>query len=145
MKAHPLQGAAEFRKNYEHALHASHYDVKCDNVSIDQAVVVARKAKVVRTLVFGVRAKMKGAGVTVVMEKALITGKTGDGFTLIRGKQNLLRQAPDHLHRHLPRSASHPGGEGKPGHQKGDMLSGEKGPVAKCTIFLQQALLIAVY
>jgi len=67
-------------KHYEYALHASLYGVNCNDVSIDQGVVVSRKAKVVRTLVSGVRAKMKEAGVTVVMAEAVIDGKTDDGF-----------------------------------------------------------------
>ena len=69
-------------KTYANALHASHYGVKCDNVSIDQAAVVARKAKVVRTLVSGVRAKMKGAGVTVVMAEATIASRENGAFAL---------------------------------------------------------------
>lgn len=88
---------------------------------------------------------MKGAGVTVVMEKALITGKTGDGFTLIRGKQNLLRQAPDHLHRHLPRSASIPGAKENLGTKRVICLAEKKGPLQNAPHFLQQALLIAAY
>lgn len=67
-------------KHYEYALHASLYGVNCNDVSIDQGVVVSRKAKVVRTLVSGVRAKMKEAGVIVVMAEAVIDGKTDDGF-----------------------------------------------------------------
>ena len=36
----------------------------------------------VRTLVSGIRAKLKAVGAQVVMEEAKITGKTADGFTL---------------------------------------------------------------
>ena len=52
-------------------------------MSIDQSKVVARKNKVVRTLVSGVKAKMRAHGVTVVMEEAFIEGGFGrvvDGF-----------------------------------------------------------------
>ena len=76
----PSKALLNSAKTYEHALHADLYGVSCEGVRIDQSAVNARRAKVVRTLVSGVRAKMKGAGVTVVMKGATITGKTGDGF-----------------------------------------------------------------
>ena len=78
----PSKALLNSAKTYVHALHAGDYGVNCDNVQIDQSKVVARKAKVVRTLVSGVKAKMKSAGVTVVMEEAIITGKSGDSFTV---------------------------------------------------------------
>ena len=56
--------------------------MKCQGVSIDQKAVIARKRKVVKTLVSGVKAKMRAHGVTVVMEEATITGKTAEGFTV---------------------------------------------------------------
>ena len=78
----PSKALLNSAKHYEHALHANVYGVSCDNVTIDQKAVVARKAKVVRTLVGGVKAKMRGAGVTVVMEEATITGKDGANFAV---------------------------------------------------------------
>lgn len=78
----PSKALLNSAKTYDHALHAKAYGVQCDNVTIDQKAVIARKAKVVRTLVGGVSAKVKGAGVTVVMEEATITGKTAEGFTV---------------------------------------------------------------
>lgn len=78
----PSKALLNSAKYYEHALHAGAYGVSCDNVKIDQKAVVARKAKVVRTLVSGIGAKLKKHGVTVVMEEAVITGKTGEGFTV---------------------------------------------------------------
>ena len=78
----PSKALLNSAKTYDHALHAKAYGVQCENVSIDQKAVIARKAKVVRTLVGGVSAKVKGAGVTVVMEEATITGKTAEGFTV---------------------------------------------------------------
>ena len=78
----PSKALLNSAKTYVHALHAQDYGVSCQNVQIDQGKVVARKAKVVRTLVSGVKAKMKAAGVTVVMEEAQIQGKNGDGFTV---------------------------------------------------------------
>ena len=78
----PSKALLNSAKTYDHARHAADYGVSCSDVTIDQAAVVARKAKVVRTLVNGVKAKMKMHGVTVVMEEAVITGKTADGFTV---------------------------------------------------------------
>ena len=78
----PSKALLNSAKTYEHALHASSYGVTCGDVKLDQKAVVARKGRVVRTLVSGVRAKMKGAGVTVVMEEAAVSGKSGDGFTV---------------------------------------------------------------
>lgn len=81
----PSKALLNSAKTYQHALHASQYGVTCQNVAIDQKAVIQRKRKVVKTLVSGVRAKMKGAGVTVVMEQALITGKNADGYNVTAG------------------------------------------------------------
>jgi len=78
----PSKALLNSAKTYEHALHSAAFGVTCKDVSIDQNAVITRKRKVVRTLVSGVRAKMKGAGVTVVMETAKITGKTAEGVTV---------------------------------------------------------------
>ncbi len=69
-------------KIYDYAHHGDAYGVTVTGASIDHAKVVERKDKVVRTLVSGVGAKMKGAGVTVVSATATITGKNADGFTV---------------------------------------------------------------
>ena len=79
-------------KTYIHALHSQLYGVGCDNVTIDQKKVIARKNSVVRTLTGGVRAKLKAVGVTLVSKEATITGKDGqniivtDGTTQYAGK-----------------------------------------------------------
>ena len=78
----PSKALLNSAKTYEHALHADLYGVSCDNVKIDQKAVITRKAKVVRTLVAGVKAKMRAHGVKVVMEEARISGKNADGFTV---------------------------------------------------------------
>ena len=78
----PSKALLNSAKTYVHALHAQDYGVSCQNVQIDQSKVVARKARVVRTLVSGVKAKMKAAGVTVVMEEAQILSKNGDLFAV---------------------------------------------------------------
>ena len=78
----PSKALLNSAKTYDHALHSNLYGVKCDNVTIDQKAVIDRKRKVVRTLVNGVKAKMKMHGVTVVAEEATITGKNTEGFTV---------------------------------------------------------------
>ena len=81
----PSKALLNSAKTYEHAVHAAAYGVKCEGVSIDQKAVIARKAKVVKTLVSGVKAKMRAHKVTVKMEEAVITGKSAEGFTLQAG------------------------------------------------------------
>ena len=76
----PSKALLNSAKMYEHALHSAPYGVKCENVTIDQKAVVARRGRVVKMLVNGVKGKMRGAGVKVVMEQATIQGKGADGF-----------------------------------------------------------------
>jgi len=70
-------------KYYDHARHGEAFGVTASDVSFDHAKVVARKEQVVKTLVAGVGAKMKGRKVTVIKHRAQITGKSADGFTVI--------------------------------------------------------------
>ena len=86
----PSKALLNSAKTYTHAKHAAAYGVTCGDVKIDQAAVIARKAKVVRTLVSGVKAKMKAHGVTVVMEEGKIIGKTAEGFQLAAAGQNYI-------------------------------------------------------
>ncbi len=67
-------------KVYETALHGDKYGVTITGAALDHGAVVKRRGKVVRTLVAGVGAKMKGAGVTVVKELAVIAGRCPGGF-----------------------------------------------------------------
>ncbi len=84
----PSKALLNSAKTFDHAKHADLYGVHCDNVTIDQKAVIARKARVVKTLVSGVRAKMRGAGVKVVMEEAVITGKNGANFVISAAGQS---------------------------------------------------------
>lgn len=81
----PSKALLNSAKHYEHALHGDVFGVTCADVKLDQKTVVSRKNKVVRTLVSGIRAKMKANGVTVVMDTARITGKTDGGYTVRAG------------------------------------------------------------
>ncbi len=69
-------------KIFDYANHGDKYGVTVEGAKIDHAKVVDRKDKVVKTLVSGVAAKMKAAGVTVVDGTAVITGKTANGFAV---------------------------------------------------------------
>ena len=84
----PSKALLNSAKLYEHALHSQAYGVKAEGVSIDQPTVVARRGKVVKTLVAGVGAKMRGAGVTVVKENAVIKGRVSGGFAVTAGGQD---------------------------------------------------------
>jgi len=69
-------------KIYDYAQHADRYGVCVEAPSLDFGAVVKRKEKVVRKLVAGVKAQMKGAGVEVVAAQAEITGRSAEGFTI---------------------------------------------------------------
>ena len=82
----PSKALLNSAKYFDHAKHAAAFGVTCADVKIDQKAVITRKAKVVRTLVAGVKGKMRNHGVTVVMEQAQITGKSDEGFTVADGE-----------------------------------------------------------
>lgn len=84
----PSKALLNSAKMYNHALHGAAYGVTCSDVKLDQAAVVARKSKVVKTLVSGVRAKMKASGVTVIMEEATVQRKTDNGFSVTAAGEN---------------------------------------------------------
>lgn len=62
-------------KTYDGARHASKYGVNVPEVSFDLPKIIARKQKVVRKLVLGVKAKMTENGVTLVNGEAMIVDK----------------------------------------------------------------------
>ena len=76
----PSKALLNSAKTYVHAKHADLYGVSASNVTVDQEKVIARKRKVIKTLVSGVGAKMKANHVTVVKEEATIDGKGAGGF-----------------------------------------------------------------
>ena len=78
----PSKALLNSAKTYDHALHANDYGISCCNVTIDQTAVIRRKRKVVRTLVAGVKAKMRQHGVHLFMEEAVMDGKDGDYFAV---------------------------------------------------------------
>lgn len=72
-------------KIFDYTKHGDAYGVKCEKSSIDHSFVVARKGKVVKTLVAGIKAQLKNAGVEVISEFAKITGRDSEGFSVTAG------------------------------------------------------------
>lgn len=62
-------------KTYDGAKHASKYAVNVSEVSFDLPKIIARKSKVVRKLVLGVKGKLTANNVTIVSGEALIIDK----------------------------------------------------------------------
>lgn len=69
----------------DNAKHGDKYGVKCSDVSLDHAAVIARKNKVINTLVTGVKGQLKKNKVTIVNGLAEITGKSSEGYTVKAG------------------------------------------------------------
>ena len=69
-------------KVFDYAKHADQYGVHVEGSSIDFGAIFKRKEKVVKKLVGGVKAQMKGAKVEVVKGEAVITGRGAEGITL---------------------------------------------------------------
>ena len=62
-------------KTYDNAVHASKYAVNAGEVSFDLSKIIARKQKVVRKLVLGVKAKLTAHQVQIVSGEAYIMDK----------------------------------------------------------------------
>ncbi len=76
-------------KLYDGVRHGEKYGVSAENLTIDHARVVARKAKVVKSLVAGVKALMKANQVAVFSARGEITGKSAEGYTIKAGEETL--------------------------------------------------------
>ncbi len=74
-------------KIYDYARFSDHYGVKSEGVTFDHKAVVARKQKVVKTLVSGIRAQMKANKVTVVEGEGVIDGKEGNDIVVKVGEE----------------------------------------------------------
>lgn len=62
-------------KTYDGARHAAKYAVSAENVGFDLPKIIARKQKVVRKLVLGVKGKLTGHGVKIVTGAAEVVDK----------------------------------------------------------------------
>ena len=74
-------------KVYNYAKEGDHYGVYSENPTFKYDEIVARKDKVVKKLVGGVKAAMKACKVTVVAENACIEGRGPEGITIKAGEE----------------------------------------------------------
>jgi len=65
-------------KVYQTAKDATKYAISCENITFDLSKIIARKTKIVRKLIAGIRAKMNEAEVEVVVGEAIVRTK-GEG------------------------------------------------------------------
>lgn len=78
----PTKALLYSAKMYEHALEAEKFGVLADNVSFDYGKMVARKNKLVRKLVGGVKMKMKSNKVEVVEGEAVLESRSDKGVVV---------------------------------------------------------------
>ncbi len=78
----PSKALLNSAKMYDHAVHGKSFGVIANDITLDHAAVQKRRAKVVRTLVAGVKGKMKANNVTVVKERAAIRGLIDGGIAV---------------------------------------------------------------
>lgn len=69
-------------KIYDNAAHGEKYGVTASDITIDHAAVIARKNKVVKTLVSGIKATLRSNNVTLVEGEGMITGRNSEGYTV---------------------------------------------------------------
>ena len=77
-------------KTYENALHGDKYGVYAEKVSFDFSKIMARKTKVVRKLVAGVKSKMKENNVNVIEGEAIILGRSEKGVEVVCNGESYL-------------------------------------------------------
>jgi dihydrolipoamide dehydrogenase len=78
----PTKTLLNCAKLYRHATESESFGVSVSGAKFDHEKVIARKEKVVKTLVGGVGAAMKAAGVTVIKSTAKIAGRAEGGFAV---------------------------------------------------------------
>ena len=79
----PTKTLLNSSKMYRHAKESEAYGVTTTGVTYDHSKVVDRKNDVVKTLVSGVGATMKGNKVTVIKADAVIDGRGDNGFKVV--------------------------------------------------------------
>jgi dihydrolipoamide dehydrogenase len=77
-------------KLFDGAAHGEKYGVTAEGLTIDHAKVVARKDKVVKTLVAGVQSALKANGVVLVNARGVITGRNAEGYTVDAGGETYI-------------------------------------------------------
>ncbi|MBO4873182.1 MAG: dihydrolipoyl dehydrogenase [Lachnospiraceae bacterium] len=78
----PTKTLLNSAKLVRHAQESEAFGVKSESVQYDHAAVIARKDKVVKTLVRGVEVAMRHENIKVVRGKAEIEGRNDSGFTV---------------------------------------------------------------
>lgn len=81
----PTKTLLNSSKMYRHATESQAYGVTAQGVTYDHGAVVARKNKVVKTLVSGVGATMNANHVTVITASAVIRGRENGAFAVEAG------------------------------------------------------------
>ena len=76
----PTKTLLNSAKLYRHATESDSFGIHTQEVTYDHAKVIARKNKVVKTLVSGVGATMKANNVTVISAPGMIRGREETGF-----------------------------------------------------------------
>ena len=95
-------------KVLHYADHGKGYGVTCTGASLDHRAVIARKQKVVRTLVSGVRNTLKKNGATLLEGEAVLKGRSGEAFivevagTRYEGKRVLIATGSEPLMPPIP-------------------------------------------
>lgn len=74
-------------KIYDSVKHGEKYGVTADNVSFNHEAVITRKNKVVKTLVTGIKAKLKSSNVTLVEGLGEISGRNTEGYEVKAGNE----------------------------------------------------------
>jgi dihydrolipoamide dehydrogenase len=77
-------------KILDYAKHGEKYGVTAENVKFNHEAVIARKNKVVKTLVTGIKGKLKSNNVTVVENLAMIKGRTTEGYEVSAGNESYI-------------------------------------------------------
>ena len=72
-------------KLYDGSAHGEKYGVIAKDIAIDHAKVVARKEKVVKTLVGGEKAALRANHVETLNARGVITGRNSEGYTVEAG------------------------------------------------------------
>jgi dihydrolipoamide dehydrogenase len=78
----PTKTLLQSAKIYDYAKHGEAYGVSFTEAAINHEFVVRRKERVVKTLVSGIAAKLKKAGVEVISGEAVIKNKDAAGFNV---------------------------------------------------------------
>ena len=85
----PSKALLNSAKIYDYAKHGADYGVTFEGANLNQEAVIGRKNKVVASLVGGIGMKMKKLGVTVINAEGKILSKSGDGFVLQAGENEI--------------------------------------------------------